>query len=80
MKIKVWGANPICNDFEELKYYNGNPQTIKVHGLKTRAQVIEEKRAKLAESYNDPIVKECVKETGMTPDQFQEKYNMAWNA
>lgn len=80
MKIKVWGANPICESFEEQKYYNRNPQEVKVKGLKSHAEYIKEAREKVAKMIKDPVAKECVKQTGLTPEQYQRTYNQAWNA
>ena len=80
MKIKVWGASEICKDFEELKYYHGNPQAVLVKGLKSHAQVVREAWAKRAEKYSDATDRECIMETGMTPAQYQKTYKMAWNA
>lgn len=79
MKIKVWGTSAICNDFEELKYYNGNPQEVPVHGLKSVAQRIKESRAKRAASYKDEITKACIMTTGMTPEEYQRYNKIAWN-
>ena len=78
-KIKVWGASPICGSFEELKYYNGNPQEIKVKGLKSHAECVRENWAKAAEKLTDPLAKECMKQTGMTPEQYQKSHKRAWN-
>ena len=79
MKIKVWGANAICESLEESKYYNGNRQEIKVRGLKTKEQIVKEQREKAAEKLSDPVEKACMIETGMTPSEYQKAHNRAWN-
>ena len=78
-KIKVWGTSPMCESFEELKYYHGNPQEVKVRGLKSFTQNIKEIRTKKASKYKDEITKACIMTTGMTPHEYQKYHNIAWN-
>lgn len=80
MKIKVWGASPICSSFEELNYYNGNPQEVAVHGLSSLAERIRDARAKKAAKYDDEITKAAIMTTGMTPEEYQKYNKIAWNA
>ena len=79
-KIKVWGASPICDSFEELRHYNGNPQAVPVKGLKSHGQIVREKWAKRAEKFDDKADKECIMATGLTPSEYQKAHKMAWNA
>ena len=79
MKIKVWGANIICESFDELRYYSGNKQEIKVRGLKSFYEAQKERFAKKAQGFSDQIEKACVASTGMTPAQYQTTHKQAWN-
>lgn len=80
MKIKVWGTSPICESFEELNYYNGNPQEVKVKGLGSFAERVKRAREIKAAKYNDEITKAAIMTTGMTPEEYQKYNKIAWNA
>lgn len=80
MKIKVWGTSPICESFEELNYYNGNPQEVQVRGLKSFTEKIREVRERKAARYTDEITKAAIMTTGMTPEEYQKYNKVAWNA
>ena len=65
-------------------YDSSDPYPVKVKGLMSHFDY-EKKKAKIArearaEKYDDEAVKACIKATGLTPEEYQHTYHMAWNA
>lgn len=84
MKINVSTIiTEVVNGHKRI-YDSSDPYPVKVKGLlshfdyeKKKAKIARESRA---EKYDDEAVKACILATGLTPEEYQHNYHMAWNA